>query len=249
MPAVLVHGVPDTDRVWRPVVQKLGRDDIVTLSLPGFGCPVPPEFDGTKEAYCEWLLRELRRIEGPIDLVGHDWGGLLVVRAVSVEPTLARTWAAGAAPLDAQYEWHQAAKLWQTPTVGEQVMEKLTPEALARALVAAGVPTADATETVQHVDATMKRCILSLYRSAVHAGAEWESDLGRVAAPGLVLWGAEDPYAAPRFGDRLASRVGARFISFPGCAHWWQLQRAGEVAELEAFWSSVRRGVSSRSAW
>lgn len=95
----------------------------------------------------------------------------------------------------------------------------------------------------------MKRCILSLYRSAAHAGAEWESDLGRVTARGLVLWGAEDPYAAPRFGDRLAGRVGARFISFPGCSHWWQLQRAGEVAaELEAFWSSVRRGASSRSA-
>lgn len=107
MPAVLVHGVPDTHRVWRSVVQKLGRDDIVTRSLPGFGRPVRPGFDGTKEAYCEWLLRELRRIEGPIDLVGHDWGGLLVVWAVSVEPNFVRTWAAGAAPLDAQYEWHQ----------------------------------------------------------------------------------------------------------------------------------------------
>jgi len=37
---------------------------------------------------------------------------------------------------------------------------------------------------------------------------------------------------------RLAERTRARFISFAGCSHWWQLQRAGEVAaELEALWS------------
>jgi pimeloyl-ACP methyl ester carboxylesterase len=170
--------------------------------------------------------------------VGHDWGALLAVRAVSLEPILVRTWAAGGAPLDAEYEWHRAAKLWQTPEVGEQVMEKLTPEALVSALVAAGVPQPEATSAAEHVDSTMKRSILALYRSAVRAGSEWEGDLSRVQAPGLVLWGENDPYAAPVFGSRLASRTRARFAAFPACSHWWQLERAGEVAkELEALWS------------
>jgi len=238
MPVVFVHGVPDTHRVWRALIQRLRRDDVVTLSLPGFGCGIPAGFDCTKEAYCEWLFGELRRIEGPIDLVGHDWGALLAVRAVSLEPILVRTWAAGGAPLDAEYEWHRAAKLWQTPEVGEQVMEKLTPEALVSALVAAGVPQPEATSAAEHVDSTMKRSILALYRSAVRAGSEWEGDLSRVQAPGLVLWGENDPYAAPVFGSRLASRTRARFAAFPACSHWWQLERAGEVAkELEALWS------------
>jgi pimeloyl-ACP methyl ester carboxylesterase len=237
MPAVFVHGVPDTHRVWGALVRRLRRDDVVTLSLPGFGCAIPAGFDCSKEAYCEWLLAELRRIDGPIDLVGHDWGGLLVVRAVSLEPTLVRTWAAGAAPLDAEYEWHTAAKLWQTPGVGEQVMEKLTPEALVSALVAAGVPQSDAMTAAEHVDPTMKRSILALYRSAIRVGSEWEGDLGRVSARGLVLWGENDPYVAPVFGSRLASRTGARFAALPGCSHWWQLERADDVAkELEAHW-------------
>ena len=34
------------------------------------------------------------------------------------------------------------------------------------------VPATDAEETARHVDATMKRCILALYRSAVHVGRE-----------------------------------------------------------------------------
>ena len=210
MPAVFVHGVPDTHRVWRSVAGRLRRDDVVTLSLPGFGCEIPAGFDCSKEAYCRWLLAALSRIDGPIDLVGHDWGGLLVVRAVSLEPTLVRTWAAGAAPLDPEYEWHKAAKLWQTPGVGEQVMDKLTPEALASAL----------------------------YRSAIRAGSEWEDELQRAPARGLIFWGEKDPYAAPVFGSRLASRTRARFIQLAGCSHWWQLERPDDVAkELEGHWS------------
>ena len=238
MPAVFVHGVPDTHRVWNALTRRLRRDDIVTLSLPGFGCEIPTGFDCGKEAYCDWLLRELDNIDRPIDLVAHDWGALLALRVASLEPTLIRTVAVGGAPLDAEYEWHKAAKLWQTPAIGEQVMERLTPETLASGLVAVGVPTADATETARHVDATMKRSILALYRSAVHVGAEWEPGLARIKSPGLVLWGADDPYAARIFGGRLASRIGARFVSFPDCSHWWQLQRVREVAaELEALWS------------
>ena len=169
--------------------------------------------------------------------MGHDWGALLVVRAVCVEPSRVRTWAAGAAPLDAEYEWHQAAKLWQTPGVGEAVMEKSTAEAMAKALIAAGVPAEAAAETARHVDPTMKRCILALYRSAVDVGREWEGDLARITASGLVLWGKADPYAAARFGERLASRVRARFVALD-CSHWWQLERPAEVAaHLAKFWA------------
>jgi pimeloyl-ACP methyl ester carboxylesterase len=168
---------------------------------------------------------------------------MLVLRALSLEPSLARTWAAGGGPIDSGYRWHEAARLWQTPGVGEQVMESLTPEALAGALVAAGVPMQAATDAAAQVDSEMKRCILALYRSAVAVGAEWEPELKRITAPGLLLWGSDDPYVEARFGSRLAQRVGARFVSFAGCSHWWQLERAKEVAaELQSHWSSTRPG-------
>jgi len=240
MPAVFVHGVPDTQRVWDAVISRLDRKDVVTLSLPGFGCPLPAGFSGTKEAYVDWLLGQLAAVQGPIDLVGHDWGALLAVRAVSLRPGAVRSWAAGGAPLDREYVWHQAAKAWQTPGMGEKVMADLTAEALGAALVAAGVPAADGAEAAAHVDPTMKQCILKLYRSAVNAGEEWEDDLKRVSAPGLVLWGEKDPYAAVKFGARLAQKTCARFVSFPGCFHWWQLERPAEVAaELGRHWAAV----------
>ena len=240
MPAVFVHGVPDTPRVWDAVVSRLHRKDVVRLSLPGFGCARPKGFSAAKEEYVAWLLDQLAALPGPIDLVGHDWGALLVMRAVSLRSDAVRSWAAGGAPLDREYVWHQAAQAWQTPGVGEKVMERLTTEALQVGLVAAGVPAPDAATTAAHVDATMKQCILGLYRSAVRVGAEWEDDLRRVSAPGLVLWGENDPYASVEFGERLARNTRARFVSFPGCSHWWQLERPAEVAaELERHWASA----------
>ncbi len=240
MPAVFVHGVPDTTRVWDAVLSRLHRTDTVTLALPGFGAPLPPDFEPTKDGYVGWLLEALRALPRPIDVVGHDWGALLVIRAVSLEPALVRTWAVGAAPLDPEYEWHRAARLWQTPEVGERVMDSTTPEALAAALAATGVPEPDAMATANRVDATMKGCILRLYRSAVDVGREWAGDLARVSAPGLVLWGETDPYAASRFGARLAERTRARFVTLSRCSHWWPIERPAEVAkELEELWASA----------
>jgi pimeloyl-ACP methyl ester carboxylesterase len=240
MPVVFVHGVPDTQRVWDAVVSRLVRKDVVTLSLPGFGCPLPIGFSATKEAYGEWLLGQLAALPEPIDLVGHDWGGLLVVRAVLVQPDAVRTWAVGGAPLDREYVWHKAAQAWQTPEVGERVMAGMTREGMQAALVAGGVPPADAATAVGNLDDRMKECILKLYRSAVNVGAEWEDDLRRVSAPGLVLWGENDPYVSVEFGARLSQKTRARFVSFPGCSHWWQLERPGEVAaELERHWAAA----------
>jgi pimeloyl-ACP methyl ester carboxylesterase len=232
MTAILVHGVPDTERVWHAVIPRLGRDDVVTLRLPGFGCPAPATFEATKDANATWLVEQVAAHGGPVDLVGHDWGALLVLRAACLRPDLVRTWAAGAAPLDAEYVWHKAAQLWQTPEVGEQVMAQLTPALLEQALAANGVPAEDARAAAGHLDDTMKRCILRLYRSAVSVGEQWGPDLARVASPGLVLWGDRDPYAAPTWGERLARRTGAPLVSFPGCSHWWPLERPAEVAAL-----------------
>jgi pimeloyl-ACP methyl ester carboxylesterase len=240
--AILVHGVPDTDQVWHAVLPRLGRPDVLTLRLPGFGAPVPPGFDATKDAYAAWLVEQIAAHEGPVDLVGHDWGALLVLRAACLEPDRVRTWAAGAAPLDADYVWHRAAQLWQTPDVGEKVMEGLTPSVLEEALTAAGVPAGDARAAAAHLDDTMKRCILRLYRSAIKVGEEWGRDLARLQAPGLVLWGERDPYAPPVWGERLAKRTNARLVTFAGCSHWWPLERPAEVAALlTRHWDALAR--------
>jgi len=94
MSVVFVHGVPETDAIWGAVLARLGRDDVVNLQLPGFGCPRPDGFEARKEDYVAWLVGELEALQGdgPVDLVGHDWGGGFVVRLVSTRPDLVRSW-------------------------------------------------------------------------------------------------------------------------------------------------------------
>src|SRR3989442_6610522 len=110
MTAVLVHGVPETPAVWKPLRSHLSRTDVVALHLTGFGCPRPSGFSSTKEEYVSWLIGQLEEmaLDGPVDLVGHDWGGGFTVRLVSTRPELVRSWVTDAAGIgDIDFEWHQ----------------------------------------------------------------------------------------------------------------------------------------------
>ena len=242
MPAVFLHGVPDTFRMWDRVRADLSRTDVVALAMPGFDAPVPAGFDASKEAYADWLVGELERIGEPVDLVGHDWGSLLTQRAASVRPELVRTLACGSGPIDRDYVWHDLAQAWQTPDVGEQVMADFTPDALAAGL-AEFTDEAAAKETSKHVDDDMKRCILALYRSAVKVGDEWQAGVEAVAGrfPALVLWGRDDAYVQPQFGENLAKRLHAKLLMFDDSGHWWPYTKpAATAAALEELWASAR---------
>jgi pimeloyl-ACP methyl ester carboxylesterase len=242
MPAVFVHGNPDTHRLWDTLRGKLSRRDTMAVSLPGFRCGVPEDFGATKEDYADWLIGELEGMGEPVDLVGHDWGSLLAQRVASLRPELVRTLACGGAAVDAEYEWHDMAKMWQTPGVGEQVMQAFGGEAMKQALVGQGVPKSYADVVVSNINEVMKDCVLKLYRSAVNVGAEWQADLEKVRKPALVIWGTDDPYVPVRFGERLAERFGAELVRLENCGHWWPVQRE-EGAVEEACLDGVELGA------
>ena len=237
MPAVLVHGVPDTAQLWDGVRSHLSRTDIVTPGLPGFATPVPAGFDASKDAYVDWLIEQIAALGEPVDLVGHDWGSLLVQRVVSLRPDLIRTWAAGAGTVDREYVWHDMAQMWQTPEVGEQVMDGMVGEDLAVALSDL-LGKEQAAIVASQVDDTMKDCILKLYRSAASGFGEWHDAVDAISRPGLVLWGADDPYVTENFGARLAQRTGAKLLMFSDSGHWWPVTKPAEVAAaLETHWT------------
>ncbi len=236
MPAFFVHGVPDTAHLWDGVREHLKRTDIIAPSMPGFGTPLPDGFDCTKDAYVSWLIARVEEVGEPVDIVGHDWGSLLVQRLVSQRPDLVRTWAAGSAALDPEYVWHDTAKIWQTPTAGEQLMASFTTDAIVAVWAAQGIPAEVARPIAERIDDRMKTSILALYRSATNVVHEWPQ-LAAPTPPGLVLWGADDPYVTANFGRRLADRTAATFVAFPECGHWWPLQRPSETAALlEEHW-------------
>jgi pimeloyl-ACP methyl ester carboxylesterase len=243
MPAVLVHGVPDTERSWDRLRAGMDRTDVVALSLPGFGCPRPAGFGATKEEYAAWLEVEVAAFGEPVDLVGHDWGSILAQRVASVRPDLIRTLAVGSGPLDRTYMWHDMARAWQTPGVGEQIMEGMRgmePADLAAGLAAGGAPEDLARIEAEHVDATMAECILELYRSAVTVGDEWQDAVEAMPArPAVVFHGGADPYVGTEIAEQIAARLRGELVVYDGCGHWWAWERAAETAAtLTRLWSS-----------
>ena len=246
MPIVLVHGVPETAAVWDPLLEILGPSDTEAVRLPGFGAPTPEGFGATKEEYVSWLIAELERIgaSGPIDLVGHDWGGGFVVRVVSIRPDLVRSWVTDAGALgDPDFEWHDFAKIWQTPGEGEEffAQQLATPvDESATIFEAYGVPLDRARALAGWADEEMAGCILRLYRSAVDVGREWGPDFHDIAAPGLILLPSDDPFLSADGARSSAKRAGVEIAELPGIGHWWMLQDpAGAAAVLSDFWASV----------
>src|ERR1019366_1062222 len=122
-PALFVHGNPETSAVWGPLLGALGRDDVVCLSPPGFGAPLPRGFEPTMTGYRDWLIARLEAFRQPVDLVGHDWGGGHVFNVAMTRPDLIRSWVSDALGLfDPRYEWHPLARIWRTPGDGEQLV-------------------------------------------------------------------------------------------------------------------------------
>jgi pimeloyl-ACP methyl ester carboxylesterase len=247
MTVVLLHGNPETEAIWGPLVDALGREDVVRLSPPGFGAPLPDGFPATYLAYRDWLEDELQGFDEPVDLVGHDWGGGHAVNVVMHRPELVRSWASDVVGLfDPDYVWHDLAQVWQTPGDGEQLVETMlggTVQDRAAQMTALGIPVDIATSIAAAQGPEMGRAILLLYRSARQpAMAEAGRALENAAArPGLSLLATEDPYiGSDEIRRRAADRAGARTEVLTGLGHWWMVQDpARGAAALSDFWETL----------
>jgi pimeloyl-ACP methyl ester carboxylesterase len=247
MTVVLVHGNPETEAIWNPLVDALGRDDVVRVSPPGFGAPLPDDFPATCLAYRDWLEDELAGFKEPVDLVGHNWGGGHVVNTAMHRPELVRSWASDVVGVfDRDYIWHDLAQVWQTPGDGEQLVDTMmggTVQDRAKRLAAFGVPLDVATSIAAAQGPEMGRAILLLYRSARQpAMAEAGRGLEAAAArPGLSLLATEDHYVgSEKLRRRAADRAGARTEVLDGLGHWWMCQDpARGAAVLTRFWETL----------
>lgn len=240
---IFLHGVPETAAIWDKVRSRIERES-VALSLPGFGCARPDAFDASKESYVEWLLGELDAVEGPADLVGHDWGAGLTYRVATAHGDRIRSWVADIGNIaHPDYEWHDFAKIWQTPGEGEAFVEAqnaMPTEDRAALFEAMGVPHDDALSMAAASDATMGGCILGLYRSAVpNPHAHWGPWVP-TAAPGMVVHPTDDIFGDEAMAAEVAASLGARFARLEGAGHFWPYQAPDEAAHLlESFWSSL----------
>jgi pimeloyl-ACP methyl ester carboxylesterase len=252
MSTVFVHGAPETAAVWEPLLAEVKRQssdelDLICLSPPGFGAPVPAGFGATIDDYRDWLISELEQFREPVDLVGHDWGGGHTLNVVMSRPELVRSWVSDVIGLyHPDYVWHGMAQRLQRPEYEEKdVTAPMGPvlETRVAALVGLGMSEPVAQQVAKGQNLAMGQVAYTLYRSAVQpAMAERGQNLERAAqAPGLVVLATEDDVAGTAEQRRqCAQRAGAQVATLEGLGHWWMTQDPERAARvLLDFWASV----------
>ena len=254
-PLVLVHGNPASAAIWGPLVGALDRADAITLSPPGFGVPAPGGFDGSVTAYRDWLASQLELFRAPVDLVGHDWGGIHVAAVAMSRPDLIRSWASDALGVFApDYLWHARAQVWQQEGPGEASVEELWGGDLQQRLAgtsALGMTGRRAERVAAGMDPEMGRAVLRLLRSARQpAMIEAGRLLPRAAQrPGLALIALDDFGRASGTLEQhawAARQAGARIAELEGVGHWWPEETPAPVAEaLTRFWAELPETASA----
>ena len=246
---VFIHGVPDCPKIWDPLIQELGlsRNDYIAPSLPGFELAPPAGFDRTKDAYADYLIEEIEAVykdRGQVDLVAHDWGGLLALRIAGLRPDLVRTWAVSNAVYAPKRTGHTAARAWATPILGELVMMLASPRRIRATLIRAKMP-CDMVEI--SVDlwkrGHIKKSIIGLYRSAKGLnwiGSPWVETLETLPRRGLVFWGVNDPFGPTELGRAWADTHGFPFVPIENSGHWAIAEKPEAFsAALVQLWQSA----------
>jgi len=245
---IFLHGVPNSPAIWSPVLNELELNSnlVATPILPGFQSNYPKDFDGTKDAYAKWavgLVREAFSNHGPIDLIGHDWGALLVHRASMLVPKMVRSWALSGAAISPHYFGHNIAKVWNTPFAGELFMRVTTARILEFSLINDGVPKEIArTEASHWKNRHMRASILALYRSAngLKFQQDWCRDLNLSPKTGLLIWGARDRYVPKSIAEKLAKEHTLSLKLIQGAGHFALTENPHEFASaLDLFWRGL----------
>jgi pimeloyl-ACP methyl ester carboxylesterase len=250
-PIVCVHGLGGSHVNWVPAAAGLAELGAVSaIDLPGFGLTPPAGRSTTVEANRRILDRYLRTLGRPVTLIGNSMGGAIAVRQAARAPeTVSRlVLVSPAAPWDLAVQAPDPLvgtmfALYVVPGLADLVMwwrrRVMTPEEVARwvlRLCAAHpdriprdvfemhVRLAEQRQHIPGIDQAFVRAARSTVLTTLRQGA-YDRDVAAVAAPVLVVHGAE---------DRLVPALAARRLG--ALRPDWRveiLDEVGHIAMLE----------------
>ena len=226
-PVLLVHGWPESSWMWRTCIEQLAAAGCFAVApdLAGFG-DSPPAGAGTWEAHVERLEAFVAELGlGPVALVVHDWGCLIGLRWACDHPARVRALVISNGGFFPDGKWHGFAQALRTPGDGEAIVEQFDRTGFAAVLRGAskGIDDRSIDEYWKAFgDAGRRRGTLELYRSGDFEKLEpYRGKLAGLAAPALVLWGADDPFAPVAGAHRLHAELpGSELVVLDGAGHF-----------------------------
>ena len=236
-PTLLLHGVPQTADVWRDLIPQLATDRIVLApDLKGLGRSEAREPYDAGTLVAELAALVLHEVDGPVDVVGHDWGGSLAIGLASHRPELVRRLVVISAPyrkVDLKRAFHMPLMaLPGLPEVGFRLAGEHLVRTMFRRAWGSGTPL-DEEQLRAYVEAYTPphrvSAMLAYYRAAIrgrlrHAiGGKGGGARRRVTAErSLVIWGTADPAMPMSVGEAAHRDLGANatMLTLPGVGHF-----------------------------
>ncbi len=233
---LFVHGFASNHDVWATVEPALRpAHRTVNVDLPGFGWSSRAEGDYSPVALAHDLADVLDDVSAtePVDVVAHSWGSSVALALALEHPDrVRRVVLVGAWIYDEQippfFRWARA------PGVGEVLFSAFYRERPDDRFPAAFEDPSFATqEMVDAIERSFDRPGTSRAALAAARGQcflQLEARYHTIRQPVLLLWGAHDGVALPRFGERLARDLpDARLRMIPATGHFPMIEAAAET--------------------
>ncbi len=239
-PILYLHGLPTSSFDWLGPLELGGG---IAVDLPGFGrSGKRGDLDYSLAGHVAFVDRLLDALGiDRVRLCVHDWGAAVGLAWAAANPSrVERIVVLNGVPLLAGFRWRGWARAVRMPLVGPVAVGFATPRIMrrvARRASAGPLPAPMLESAAEHVDIGTERALLKLLRSATPDSlAAAGADLGRVLAPALVLWGAQDPWLGARFGAGYAATLGdATLETVEDAGHWPWLEKP-ELGERIVGW-------------
>lgn len=240
-PVLLLHGFPDSGRLWRNQVGPLEAAGFRVLApdLPGFGeAEKPPEVERYRVTR---VIADLLTVLGdePAHVIGHDWGAGIAWVLASLQPERVLSLAAlsvghpnASRPptLEAREKaWYQL--FFHFPEAEELLLRD--DAALLREWLADSPDAEAQLEGLKRPGALT--AALNYYRANLGPPAEVrQRPLPPVNARTLGVWSSGDRYLVEQQMTRSEDHVTGpwRYERIDGATHWMQLDAAEQVTRL-----------------
>jgi pimeloyl-ACP methyl ester carboxylesterase len=227
---------------WTSFLERTGglAPDLLGFGRSGKG----GHLDYSPDGIIDFLMRLLSELGVErFQLIGHGWGGALVLLLALREPgRVERLVLIDAVPLLDGFRWHRPARLWRRPVIGELVMGATSRRRLQRELRKATVrPDAWSRTRLNAIwgqfDQGTQRALLRLHRAADEARlAELGAGLGSLRVPALVVWGERDPWFPSELADAYGAMLpDATVERVPDAGHWPWLDQPQVIERVAGF--------------
>lgn len=245
---VLLHGFPESSRMWEPLMESLAQVGHPCLAPDLYGLGDSDEggeatFESTLAAFSGFMRA---RDAGPIVLVVHDWGGFIGLAWACENRERLAALVISDTGFFADGKWHGMAQAIRGEE-GEGIVSSLDREGFTGFLrsAAGDVFSEDEIAAYWHPfeDGRGQRSTLDFYRSMDFEKLEpWQGCLAELRVPALVLWGAEDQFAPLRGGERFARELPlAELVALEGVGHFvFDQDPERASAAVLAFLASLR---------